>query len=102
MKSNLYIFRDVVSGKFGEPFTATCDEEVRRSFAGTCGVCDNPFTKHTLTDTECLHIGFFDSDHSPVVTGCDVRRILYGFEQQYQDILQLAMDSFYDGGESDA
>lgn len=101
MKQNLYVFHDVVSGRYGEPFTASNDEEVRRSFASSCGMCNNPFSKHTLTDTEAVHIGFIDTDVIPMVSGCSVRRILNGLEPEFQSILQLAMDAFYEGDDVD-
>lgn len=60
IKSNIYVIQDSVSGAFGSPFFASCDDQVKRDFeemVSSGGVPDR-----YIKDTLVICLGTFNGD----------------------------------------
>lgn len=60
MRTQLYIIQDVVSGVFGSPFFASCDDVVLRDFNEM--ISSDAVPSHYLRDSVVLCFGVFIAD----------------------------------------
>lgn len=75
MKSNLYIIQDSVTGAFGSPFFASCDEQVSRDFEEM--VVAGGVPNRYISDTVIFRIGEFVPDKiNPVLTAYPVPQVV--------------------------
>lgn len=88
--SNLYVFRDTVSGNTGDVFQAPNDATMRRSCIRSLA-STSPEIAH---DTVVLHIGTleFDVDNVPVVRRCEPRIALSGSSPEVSDCRVALME----------
>lgn len=75
MKTQLYLMQDVVSGSFGSPFFASCDEQVKRDYNEIISSGDVP--ERFVKDTIVLCFGEFSADKvNPCFSMYDVPRVV--------------------------
>lgn len=102
--SNLYVFRDTVSGNTGDVFQCLNDAVMRRYCIRSLAT-SQPEIAH---DTVVLHIGTidFDQDNVPIIKSCEPRIALYGSSPDVELCRSKLMEEassyrFNDGGVSD-
>ncbi len=102
--SNLYVFRDTVSGNTGDVFQAQNDATMRRSCVRSLASV-SPEIAH---DTVVLCVGTidFDMDNTPVIRPCEPRIALSGSSPDVsacrsQLMAEASAYRFNDGGDVD-
>lgn len=60
IKSNIYVIQDSISGSFGSPFFASCDEQVKRDFEEM--VLSGGVPDRYVKDTLVICLGVFNGD----------------------------------------
>ncbi len=102
--SNLYVFRDTVSGNTGDVFQAVNDAVMRRACVRSLATVEPEIARDTIV----LHVGTidFDMDNVPIVRPCEPRIALSGSSPDVelfrsQLMAEASTYRFNDGGAVD-